>query len=43
MDLPQAAAHLERFKKRFKKKIYPVSAFKKQGLEELIAAIRKRI
>lgn len=42
MDLREAAVNLERFKRTIKKKIYPISALKKQGLEELIAAIKKR-
>lgn len=43
MDLEGAALNLERFNKAIKKKVYPISALKKQGLEELIAAIRKRL
>lgn len=43
MDLEGAALNLERFKQIVKKKIYPISALKKEGLEELIAAIRKKL
>lgn len=43
MDLEGADNNLERFKKIIKKKIYPLSALKKQGLEELIGAISKRL
>ncbi len=43
MDLEGASANLERFKKVVKKKVYPISALKKQGLEELIEAIAKRV
>jgi GTP-binding protein len=43
MDLEEAAGNLERFKKSIKKKIYPISALKKEGLEELIGAIRKSL
>jgi GTP-binding protein len=43
MDLESASLNLERFKKAIKKKIYPISALKKQGLEELIEAISKRL
>lgn len=43
MDLEGASENLERFKKLIKKKIYPVSALKKEGLEELIEAVRKRL
>jgi len=35
--------NLERFKKAIKQKIHPISALKKEGLEELIEAIRKRL
>jgi GTPase len=43
MDLETAAANLARFKKKIKKKIYPISALEKQGLEELIEAIREKL
>ena len=43
MDLEGAAKNLERFKKVIKKKVYPISALRKEGLEELIEAIRKRL
>lgn len=43
MDLEAAASNLERFAKIIKKKVYPISAQKNQGLEELIAAVRKRL
>ena len=43
MDLEGASQNLERFKKLIKKKIYPISALRKEGLEELIEAIRKRL
>jgi GTP-binding protein len=43
MDLECAGANLERFKKAIKKKIYPISALKKEGLEELIEAFSKRL
>jgi len=43
MDLESAGANLVRFKKAIKKKIYPISALKKEGLEELIDAARKRL
>ncbi len=43
MDLAPSAENLARFRKTVKKKIYPVSALKKQGLEELIGAIRKKL
>jgi GTP-binding protein len=43
MDLEGSAYNLERFKKAIKKKIYPISALKKQGLEELIEAVRKKL
>ncbi len=43
MDLETARANLERFKIAVKKKIYPISALKKQGLEELIEAIGEKL
>ena len=43
MDLEGAATHLARFKKIIKKKVYPISALKKEGLEELIEAVAKRL
>ncbi len=43
MDLTGASKNLEKFKKTVKKKIYPISALEKQGLEELIEAIRQRL
>lgn len=43
MDLAGAKANLERFKKAIKKKVYPISALKKEGLEELIEAVRKKL
>jgi GTP-binding protein len=43
MDLEPTRDNLARFKKAVKKKIYPISALKKEGLEELIEAIRKKL
>lgn len=43
IDLEGAAANLERFRKITKKKIYPVSALKKEGLEEIVEAIGKKL
>jgi GTP-binding protein len=43
MDLETSALNLERFKKIVKKKVYPISALEKTGLEELIAAIREKL
>lgn len=43
MDLPGAKANLERFKKTIKKKIYPVSCLKKEGLKELIDGLAERL
>jgi GTP-binding protein len=43
MDLEGAEKNLMRFKRAVKKKIYPISALKKEGLEELIEAIAKRL
>lgn len=43
MDLETAGHNLARFRKSVKKKVYPISALKKQGLEELIEAVAKRL
>ena len=43
IDLEAAQVNLERFKKAVKKKIYPISALNKQGLEDLIEAIGKKL
>lgn len=43
MDLEHAAANLARFKKTLKKKVYPISALEKKGLEELIEAIVRKL
>ncbi|MDD4979689.1 MAG: GTPase ObgE [Candidatus Omnitrophica bacterium] len=44
MDLEGATVNLEKFRKAIKKKkVYPISALKKEGLEELIEAIGKKI
>ncbi|MBI3601702.1 MAG: GTPase ObgE [Candidatus Omnitrophica bacterium] len=40
MDLPEAQAHLRRFKRKITKDILVISAKEKQGLEKLVAAIR---
>lgn len=43
MDLAGAKANLVKFKKEIKKKVYPISALKSDGLEELIEAIREKV
>jgi GTP-binding protein len=43
MDLEGASGNLEKFKQEIKKKVYPISALNKEGLEELIEAVAKRI
>ena len=43
MDLPAAGENLIRFKQRVKRRVYPISGLKKQGLEDLIEAIKKRL
>ena len=40
MDLPRAAGHLKRFKKKYQEKIIPVSALKKEGLTDLVGCVR---
>ena len=41
MDLPEAKENLKRFKKKFKEKVFAISALEKQGLEKLIQAIKE--
>lgn len=43
MDLRHAKLNLTRFKKVVKKKVYPISALKREGLEELIEGISKKL
>lgn len=43
MDLEGAGENLKRFKVAVKRKIYPISALKKEGLEELIEGIAKKL
>ena len=43
MDLDGAQENLKRFKKLIKKPVYPISALSKQGLEELVDAVAKKI
>ncbi|MDD4910338.1 MAG: GTPase ObgE [Candidatus Omnitrophica bacterium] len=43
MDLEAAGANLRRFKGIIKKTVYPVSALKKEGLEDLLEAVVKKI
>ncbi|MFC1675365.1 GTPase ObgE [Candidatus Omnitrophota bacterium] len=43
IDLDGARDNLQRFKKSVRKKIYPISALKSLGLEELIEAVRKKL
>jgi GTPase len=43
MDLENAKLNLKRFKKIVKKRVYPISALEKVGLEELIEAITEEL
>ncbi|MFA5145003.1 MAG: GTPase ObgE [Candidatus Omnitrophota bacterium] len=43
MDITGADSNLKIFKKAVKKKVYPISALKKEGLEELIEAIVEKL
>jgi GTP-binding protein len=43
MDLAGAGENLARFRKAVRKKIYPISALKRQGLEELIEAVSAKV
>ncbi len=41
MDLSDAEAHLNRFKKEIKEEILPISALAQEGLDELIGRIEE--
>ena len=42
MDLPQAAEHLKRFKKKYKKeKVFAISGLNKEGFEPLIKRLQE--
>ena len=43
MDLEGADSNLARFKKEIRKKVYPISALNKEGLEVLIGAIGEKL
>jgi GTP-binding protein len=43
MDLEGANENLKRFKQVYRKKICPVSALKKEGLEDLIEAVKRKL
>jgi predicted GTPase len=43
MDLEPAKENLAKFKKVIKRKIYPISALKKEGLEELVEAVARNL
>ncbi len=43
MDLETAPANLARFRKELKKRVYPVSALEKKGLEEVVELIIKKL
>ncbi len=40
MDMPQSKANLTKFKRKVKLPIFPISAQEKEGLEDLVAAMR---
>ena len=40
MDLPESADHLKRFKRKYKQKIFTISAKDKTGLDELVGHLR---
>jgi len=43
MDLEQSQENLVQFRRRIKQQVYPISALERQGLEDLIGAIKKRL
>lgn len=43
MDLDNSRLNLKRFKKDIKKRVYPISALRREGLEELREAVKKKL
>lgn len=43
MDMPNAKQNLINFQQRIKQRIYSISALKREGLEDLVEAIKKRV
>lgn len=43
MDIPSASTNLKKFRSRIKKKVYPISALTREGIKELLQAIRRRL
>lgn len=43
MDLPEAAKHLKRFKKKYKEQIFEISALEKKGLDKLVEAVKEML
>ena len=43
IDLPEAEENLRNFKKRYKKKVFPISAIKKDGINKVVGAMKKVI
>lgn len=43
MDLPEAKENLKRFKRKYKEKIYEVSALEQKNLEKLVTALKKML
>ena len=41
MDLPEAKENLKRFKRKYKEKIFSISALEKKGLEKLVEALKE--
>ncbi len=43
MDIPSASTKLKKFRSRIKKKVYPISALTREGIKELLQAIRRKL
>jgi len=43
MDTPSAATRLKKIRSRIKKKVYPISALTREGIKELLQAIRRKL
>ncbi|MFB0527555.1 MAG: GTPase ObgE [bacterium] len=43
MDIPSASTGLKKFRSRIKKRVYPISALTREGIKELLTAIRRKL
>jgi len=43
MDIPSASTRLKKFRSRIRKRVYPISALTREGVKELISAMRRKL